>query len=204
MNSLTILLLCVPLIILLSGVKFQKVSVLFDNLPKYFQDNYLRRHIAFAWKFNLAQSFNKYTEDFQDVLQWWEDNASFLKNPADMYVVMTAINQTNSLLKSCCKKLKNTKRPIIHVKLWFTSPEKLTKKMFGKEIEGLYYYLYILKEGKTALENFNVDDDEVLNSWKNTLGRIGYLFSKPVFSKGILENAKTYASGLVNGNKKSA
>ena len=204
MTNLIILLICIPIVFMLSTVRFQKVKVPFTELPQDFQDNYLRKHPAFAWKIGLVKSFDSYTKDYQELFHWWKDNSSSLKSPTDMYVLSTSIEQVCSLLEICGKRLKNTKRIIIHMKLWFMSPEKLTRKMFGKEIEGLYFHHYILKEGKESLSNAEIDDTKILNSWRTALGRLNPIFYEPIFSKEIVNNARAYASRVVNDTKKSA
>lgn len=194
---LTLIILSLPLIHFLSGIRFEKVDV--TKLSEEEQDRILKSHPTLYWKLGLIRSFDKYTKEMQDLINWWataEHNHKITYN-SDKQMAALVAKTTTEIIGGCCNKMRKMHRLRIWLYLRFYKPDALTKKLFGKDIVSLYFSKYILEHGKERLENPKaLLDEDILSQWK-WKGQLKNLkVFEPVFTESFMAEAVNYSQNL--------
>lgn len=161
---------------------------------------------ASAWKIHLAKSFHRLSADYSKVLREWQPKVDLCSETEDLDMLSNLFKDTT--LPDCYNRLKRLPRPIIRIMLLFKSPNELSKKLFGKEIQKVYSNYYILVDGLKELKSrkiFTYKEAAIIyelccmekknpdKAWDKI--RVNTNFA-PIFTEKLINNAKNKALSL--------
>ena len=158
----------------------EKVNVDIRDLDENQKNRLRKSKPATMYKADLGVSLDRYRSDMKDLVEWWKGYINGVKSSKDRLILNVNMTASVNAFNACLTKLEDTSKLKIWFKLLWTSPAKLTAKMFGEYIKIMYYSRYMVQ---TAKEQF------IQQMESNKFGEI--------FTEELLNEANEYVNNVI-------